>query len=39
MSTEQFLTMLIMPIGGLLIGALMLFVTRKDRRPDNHPGT
>ncbi|SES37704.1 hypothetical protein SAMN03159406_03813 [Rhizobium sp. NFR03] len=34
MSTEQFLTMLIMPVGGLLIGCLMLFVTRKDRRPD-----
>jgi hypothetical protein len=30
MSTEQFLTMLIMPVGGLMIGFLMLFITRKD---------
>jgi hypothetical protein len=27
----QFLTLMIMPIGGLLIGLLMLFVTRRER--------
>jgi len=30
MGTEQFLTMLIMPVGGLMIGFFMLFITRKD---------
>jgi hypothetical protein len=29
----QFLTLMIAPVGALMIGFFMLFITRKDRRP------
>lgn len=34
---QQFLSLMIMPIGALLIGFLMLFITRKDRRSKDKP--
>lgn len=42
MSTDQLINMLIMPVGGLIIGLIALFLTKdesrqhKDRR--QHPG-
>jgi hypothetical protein len=33
----QFLTLMIAPVGALMIGFLMLFITRKDRRPRDVP--
>jgi hypothetical protein len=37
MMTAQFLSLMIMPVSGVLIGLLMLFITRKDRRPKDEP--
>ncbi|MBB3144836.1 hypothetical protein FHS21_001237 [Phyllobacterium trifolii] len=34
---EQFMLFMIMPVGGLLMGAFALFITRKDRSDNNKP--
>lgn len=36
MTIAQFLSLLIFPVGGLGVGLLMLYVTRKDRQHGNH---
>ncbi|MET0746575.1 MAG: hypothetical protein ABWY49_00150 [Rhizobium sp.] len=33
MNVAQFASLMMMPVGALMIGVFMLFVTRKDRRP------
>jgi len=39
MTTEQFWLLMLAPIGGLLIAAVLMYVTRGDRKPPHpHPG-
>jgi hypothetical protein len=40
MTIDQFINFLIMPVGGLLLGAVVLYATRNERQPKRkiHPG-
>jgi hypothetical protein len=37
MNFEQFLLFMIMPVGGLLMAAFVMFITRKDRSDNDKP--